>query len=685
MNKHLSHSVFGLALATLAAALTCIAAPASAAVPTTAAIEGALTSVGGGPVADGTYPLTFSLLDAAAGNAIWTEGPSNIVVKGGAFAYTLGSKTPLTAALLTGDRWLQVQVATDTPLPTVQARSVLLALRAAVAEGLECSGCIKAGHLDPALLQGYAKSADLAAYAKASDLSGYVKTGDLGDYVKAAALATVAASGDYKDLKNAPVFATVAKSGSYVDLLDQPILAKVGTSCGSGLVVKGIKADGSLECVAGGVSAATLPADGLNEISNNLLSTEFAEVASSTAAPLAIADNLPAGIADAITVPDFGTAQSLTVSIDISNSDISKVRVTLYDPSGAAYKLYDQGATGTALVATYPAPTKTVTGDLTAWVGKNPKGTWSINVADLAAATGSPKTDGSLNAWSITVNTLSSKKVSVSGALVMTPASTAPIACQPSTMGAMYFDKVSKTLRYCDGSIWKTLADSCGNGILDANEECDDGNNANGDGCSSTCIASLGISKNKPGATCVDIQKGWTTDGVVAKDGLYWVKAPKGQVFQAYCDMTSDGGGYTYLPIDAGKATSKVTDDNTCKDYGWDLIYPRTKTQWTAVLAKYGTSYFSTIPGVYRDSGTGSYTGCIMRDPKAYGSGCADWKVPDGGKWWLRDSTYSEPNGDYTNGCWLSMYGWDPANIQFNDGGCGSSTSKYVCAPNDKQ
>src|SRR5262245_64750215 len=38
----------------------------------------------------------------------------------------------------------------------------------------------------------------------------------------------------------------------------------------------------------------------------------------------------------------------------------------------------------------------------------------------------------------------------------------------------------------------------CGDGILDPGEECDDGNNANGDGCSATCT------KEPPGGFCGD-------------------------------------------------------------------------------------------------------------------------------------------------------------------------------------
>lgn len=51
----------------------------------------------------------------------------------------------------------------------------------------------------------------------------------------------------------------------------------------------------------------------------------------------------------------------------------------------------------------------------------------------------------------------------------------------------------------------------------------------------------------------------------------------------------------------------------------------------------------------------------------------------------MRDSTYSEPNGDYQSNCWLSMYKRDPSNIQFNDGTCGYSTAKYLCSTNDKK
>ena len=648
---------------------------AVAAVPTSSQIEGVLLSSAGGPAADGTYSLTLQLLDGPSGAAVWSEAGLSVAVKGGQFALVAGAKTPLSASLLSGDRWLQVQVGTDPALPAVQLRSTLQALRAGMAEGLECTGCVKAGMLDAGILQGYAKSSDLSgfakttdlsAYAKTADLSGYAKTADLGDYVKASSLSKVAGTGSYADLANIPVH------------------AKIGASCGTGLVMKGIKADGSYECVSGSIDAASLPKDGLDEISNGLLTNQFTEIASSVKVPLDIADSFPAGIADEIIVPDWGTAQGVSVGLDITNSDISKLKVTVYDPQGKPYALHNLSGTGTTIKTTYPGATAPVSGDFGAWVGGNPKGKWSIAVADMAGVSGGK--DGKLNSWTVQVQYMSGQKAAVNKGLQLVPASTAPVPCQPSNMGTLYFDITSKTLRYCDGTNWRSLADTCGNGIVDATEQCDDGNNTNGDGCSATCMAPVGLAKANPGTTCLGIVNAWKTAGETPpKDGKFWITAPKGQVVQVLCDMSSEGGGYTYFAVDSGKGTSRSTDDNTCKDYGMDIFYPRSKAQWTWVLSKYDSSYFATIPGVTKPGDGGNYTGCAMRHPATYGGGCADWQVPDGGRWWLRDATFSEPNGDYTANCWLSMYNFTPGDIQFNDGNCSYATSKYLCSTNDKK
>ena len=43
-------------------------------------------------------------------------------------------------------------------------------LRAGLAEGLDCTGCVTMAMLDPAVLAPYAKTADLAAVAKSGEV-----------------------------------------------------------------------------------------------------------------------------------------------------------------------------------------------------------------------------------------------------------------------------------------------------------------------------------------------------------------------------------------------------------------------------------------------------------------------------------------------------------------------------------
>jgi hypothetical protein len=75
-----------------------------------------------------------------------------------------------------------------------------------------------------------------------------------------------------------------------------------------------------------------------------------------------------------------------------------------------------------------------------------------------------------------------------------------------------------------------------------------------------------------------------------------------------------------------------------------------------------------------------------MRDPRYYGSGVPDWKVPDGGKWWLRDSVNTEPNGDYVYNGYLSCSSLTSDGVPtFNDGNanikCGTT---IICSTNIK-
>ncbi len=521
----------------------------------TLTVEGILTTGGTAAVADGDYFLTFSLYDQeSGGNSLWKEGPLGVTVKGGHFSVQIGAQMPITPTLFTGgSTWLGVAVGLDPELPRKPMGPVPMALVASQAQAVDCSGCIGAKQLDATLLQPFAKTADLAPFAKTADLSVlaktadlavYAKTSDLGayakgadlanyaqktdllplaakadlsDFVKAASLAKVAGTGSYTDLADKPTLATVATSGKYTDLTGAPVVVKAGSSCGTGLVVQGIKADGSLDCIAGGISAANLPPDGLNEVSNGTLTNQFTEVVPSMVLPKALPDGLGAGVSDGIVVPDFGTASGVSVTVKVTNSDVSKVRVDLFDPSGTKTTIYNGGKTGTSLNLTFDFASVPATA---AWIGKNAAGSWSITVADLFD--NGKGTDGTFDAWSVQVQTVSSKKVSAQGllstdgGLKLKVATSNPVTCDASNLGYIYVNTVAKALYVCNGTDFFPV-------LLDV----------------------PGTQKN-PGAHCKDI----VTKAPGSKTGVYWIDPDAngpGAPYQVYCDMDTQGGGWTLI------------------------------------------------------------------------------------------------------------------------------------------
>ncbi len=383
---------------TLIAALAAGAAQAS--VPNASVLEGTLNTTGGGPAADGNYAITFSIFkDANDPNPLWLEGPVQVPVKNGQFSYVLGGTTPLKPSVLGAGAFLSFKIGSDPELARKPVNASLFSLRAGIAEGVDCSGCIPASALEGNVL---------AAYAKKSDLSGVALSGNYSDLAGLPNLSGFAKTADLNK---------VATTGSWLDLKDKPVAAVVGKSCGTGLVVAGIKADGSLDCTQGG-SAGSLPVDGIDEISNNLIFNQFTDAYPSPKQPIDIPDNSPLGMFDTIVVPDAGLAQKLSISLTLLNSDISKIQVTLFDPNNTEYLLYDKtGKKGDGIITTYPDNTKSVSGDLTTWVGKNPKGNWIIKVVDSSFLDN--KVDGQVQKWSVNIVTLSSKKILIKGDLIV--------------------------------------------------------------------------------------------------------------------------------------------------------------------------------------------------------------------------------------------------------------------------
>ena len=412
-----------------------LAAPAFAATPAVSSIEGALYSSGGGAAADGNYNVTFSLYkDELGGNPVWFEGPVVIGVKSGQWQHLLGSTKALTTAALNGQTlWLGLQIASDPELPRKPLAASAFAVRAAVADGIECSGCVGATQIDAKFLAGYAKTGDLNKVAFSGAFADLAGGPDLTGYAKSAALSKVATGGNYSDLNGVPdltlyakvndlsnyvkaaSLAAVAGSGSYGDLKNTPVLSKKGDKCGSGLVMIGIKADGSYDCTASAIAP-----DMIDEISNGLIYNQFVDSQAGTVDNL-IPDGSGAGKNDSLDFPDIGQAQAIWVNMALTNSDVSKVKIELYGPGmGTPYTLYNGEKAGAGFTVAFnkDTPLSTGGGDMNKdWVGKNIKGTWSITVKD-PNKNQSTATDGKFN-WDITIQTLSSKKIQVKGNVII--------------------------------------------------------------------------------------------------------------------------------------------------------------------------------------------------------------------------------------------------------------------------
>ena len=424
-----------------------------AAVPGTVAIEGRLLADGGGAVADGDYAVTFALYTSQnAPLAVWSESAAKLAVKAGVFRHALGSVKPLSPDLLAGgEAWLGLQVGSDPELSRNRFHSAPFAMRAAVADGLACTGCVSLSALKAD------GDLDLGGNALKSKL---ISTGSV-------VATTVSASAFVGD-------------GSKLTGIKLP----AGT-CPPNQAAVGIDSAGKLQCAAGAAGGT------LEQVSGGLLTTKFAQPVASETVPKDLEDNNPIGIYDEIVVPDIGPVKDLTVTVKLSNSDMTGVEVLLYDPLNALYVLYQGGKSGKTLSDTWP-PSKPVKGDLTTWSGKNAKGKWRLRVIDSKFLNNGK--DGQLESWSINLLAEKSNQVTstglflAAGGLQHQVSAGPPFVCKPALTGWMYLDSKDKRLYYCDGDWRKLLIEPlCGNKVINPGETCDDGNTKDGDGCTAKC------------------------------------------------------------------------------------------------------------------------------------------------------------------------------------------------------
>ena len=190
------------------------------------------------------------------------------------------------------------------------------------------------------------------------------------------------------------------------------------------------------------------------------------------------------------------------------------------------------------------------------------------------------------------------------------------------------------------------------------------------------------------------------TDNPGISSGLYWIKsASMPNALQMYVDTTYDGGGYDfYATKGSGPNISYVTQTHAGTSLGLGLWEGRSRNCWLA--ATYAVqamdsgnfnSYWEGVGHVYKPNGGGNYTGCIMRSSYYGGNNCNEWRVASGNRWWIRDSTHSEPNGDYSANGFQRIYGGSrpsvgsvSTNMGYNDGWAYSIGNYYLLSTNAK-
>jgi streptogramin lyase len=185
--------------------------------------------------------------------------------------------------------------------------------------------------------------------------------------------------------------------------------------------------------------------------------------------------------------------------------------------------------------------------------------------------------------------------------------------------------------------------------------------------------------------SCLELRRDGETHS-----GMYTI-LPEGSAWpvEVYCDMVTDGGGYTFLKVDYGDWVNALQAENYCDEFGMQLFVPRTEAHRNAALdiarnesiGPGAHDFYMRILGIYpRWNGAG----CVRIPLNS--SRCGSWHANDDGPYFVTNrSDITEPNGD--NDTKVSMqYSWIgyEANWYNDISWAGYTSSYFMCDIGDK-
>lgn len=236
------------------------------------------------------------------------------------------------------------------------------------------------------------------------------------------------------------------------------------------------------------------------------------------------------------------------------------------------------------------------------------------------------------------------------------------------------------------------LGPRCGDGVVQADE---------GELCDSSDPKS-GCLKGACdwGASCLELKDAWQAEA--ASDEYKIVR--NNQTLDVFCDMSADGGGYTFLKYsNANNVKISAKDaEAACEKYGMRLFVPRSadhlaaavQVAKNAALPAYGggqdadvTTYLR-IMGIYPVVEGESCPGMPLNSEN-----CPQWEASDQQRYWVSGVKISDTQPGTTNckGCSMFYY-WDgmvnPPKLKSIEavslGGVGADSPAFLCDPADK-